>query len=93
MKEKFESLYAKKDKIRDYTFGISSSVGIITGCIYGLYIAKGLYENVLFFLFFGCFIGSLFGAFFTITVTKLHLLLLYLFSPAYRRSRQYLSVK
>ena len=76
MKEKYEAIYSRKDKIRDYTFGISSAVGIVTGCIYGLSTAKGLYENVLFFLFFGCFLGSLFGAFFTILVTKLHLLLL-----------------
>lgn len=61
-KEECEAIYAKKDLIRNYVFGISSAVGILTGCIIGLYISNGLYEKVLFFLFFVCFLGSLFGA-------------------------------
>jgi len=93
MQEQFESIYAKKDKIRNYTFGISSAAGIITGCIFGIYLSKGFYETVLFILFFGCFLGSLFGAIFTIIVVKLHTLLLYIFSPAYRSKRQYLSAR
>jgi hypothetical protein len=92
-KEQFDSIYAKKAKIRNYTFGISSAVGILAGCIFGIYLSKGVYETVLFILFFGCFLGSLFGAVFTITVKALYALLLYIFSPAYRSSRQYLSAK
>ena len=92
-KEQFDSIYAKKAKIRNYTFGISSAVGILAGCIFGIYLSKGVYETVLFILFFGCFLGSLFGAVFTIAVKALYALLLYIFSPAYRSSRQYLSAK
>ena len=92
-KEQFDSLYAKKDKIRNYTFGISSAAGILAGCIFGIYESKGDYQTVLFILFFGCFLGSLFGAIFTITVVRVYVLLLYIFSPAYRSSRQYLSAK
>ena len=93
-KEQFDSIYAKKDKIRNYTFGIASAVGIFTGCIYGINLSKGVYETVVFVLFFGCFLGSLFGAVFTIIAVKLFYgLLLYIFSPAYRSSRQYLSAK
>ena len=85
--------YAKKDKIRNYTFGTSSAVGILAGCIFGISMSKGLYETVLFILFFGCFLGSLFGAISTIIVVKLYTLLLYILSPAYRSRRQYLSAK
>jgi hypothetical protein len=92
-KEHFDSIYAKKDKIRNYTFGISSAAGIFAGCIFGIYLSKGVYETVLFILFFGCFLGSLFGAIFTITVVRVYIILLYVFSPAYRSSRQYLSAK
>ncbi len=91
-KQEFDSIYARKDKIRNYVFGISSAAGILTGCIYGIYLSNGLYETVLFILFFGCFLGSLFGAVFTITTVKiLYVLFLYIFSPAYRNSRKYLS--
>ena len=92
-KEQFDSIYVKKAKIKNYTFGIASAVGIITGCVIGLNMAKGVYETVLFILFFGCFLGSLFGAIFTITVVRLHALYLYIFSPAYRSRRQYLAAK
>ena len=92
-KEQCDSIYARKNKIRNYTFGISSAAGILGGCSFGLYLAEGLYETVLFILFFGCFLGSLFGAIFTITVVRVYVLLLYIFSPAYRSSRQYLSAK
>ena len=92
-KEQFDSIYARKNRIRNYTFGISSAAGILAGCIFGLYLSKGLYETVLFILFFGCFLGSLFGGIFTMTVVALYLLLLYIFSPAYRSCRQYLSAK
>ena len=89
-----EAIYAKKDLIRNYTFGISSAVGILAGCIFGIYLSKGGYETVLFILFFGCFLGSLFGAIFTIVTAKvLYTLFLYIFSPAYRRCRQYLAAK
>ena len=91
--EQFDSMNAKKDKIRNYTFGISSAAGILAGCIFGIYLSKGFYETVLFIFFFGCFLGSLFGAVFTIIVVNLYVLFLYLFSPAYRKSRQYLSAK
>ena len=91
--EQFDSIYAKKDKIRNYTFGISSAAGILAGCIFGIYLSKGFYETVLFIFFFGCFLGSLFGAIFTIFVVNLYVLLLYIFSPTYRNSRQYLSAK
>lgn len=92
-KEQFDSIYAKKNKLRNYTFGISSAAGILAGCIFGLYLSKGIYEIVLFILFFGCFLGSLFGGVFTIIVVALYMLLLYIFSPAYRSCRQYLSAK
>ena len=92
-KDQFDSIYAKKDKIRDYTFGISSAAGILAGCIYGIYLSNGIYETVLFILFFGCFLGSLFGGIFTIIAVKLYVLRLYIFSPAYRSSRQYLSAR
>jgi len=91
--EQFDSIYAKKDKIRNYTFGIASAVGILSGCLIGFNMSKGVYETVLFVLFFGCFLGSLFGAVFTITTVKLYVLYLYIFSPAYRSSRQYISAK
>ncbi len=90
-KEEFDSIYAKKERIRSYTFGISSAAGILAGCIFGIYLSQGVYETLLFILFFGCFLGSLIGAIFTITVVALYVLLMYIFSPAYRRSRQYLS--
>jgi len=90
--EQCESLYAKKKRILNYTFGISSAVGILAGCIFGIYMSNGVYETVLFILFFGCFLGSIFGAVFTIiTVKGLYTLLLYIFSPAYRSCRQYRS--
>ncbi len=92
-REELDSIYAKKNKIRDYTFGISSAVGIIAGCIYGVYESKTLYETFLFILFFGCFLGSLFGAVFTIIVKLLTILFLYIFSPTYRSCRKYLSAK
>ena len=93
-KEECESIYAKKDLIRNYTFGIASAVGILTGCIVGLYISNGLYEKVVFFLFFGCFLGSLFGAVFTIVSVKiLYTLFLQISSPAYRSCRKYLKAK
>ena len=92
-KEQFNSIYAKKDKIRNYTFGISSAAGILAGCIYGIYLSKGVYETVLFILFFGCFLGSLFGAVFTIMIKALYSLFLYISSPAYRGCRQYLSAR
>ena len=91
--KQFDSIYAKKEKIRNYTFGISSAVGILTGGIFGIYLSNGAYETLLFILFFGCFLGSLFGAVFTIITVKLNILFLYIFSPAYRSSRQYLSAK
>ena len=90
--EQCDSIYAKKNKIRNYTFGISSAAGILAGCMFGLYMSKSVYETVLFILFFGCFLGSIFGAVFTIiTVKGLYTLLLYIFSPSYRTCRQYLS--
>ena len=92
-KEQFDSIYAKKDKIRNYTFGISSAAGILAGCIFGIYLSKGVYETVLFILFFGCFLGSLFGGIFTMIVVALYILLLYIFSPPYRSCRRYLSAK
>jgi len=92
-KEQFDSIYARKNKIRNYTFGISSAAGILSGCVFGLYLAKGLYEIVLFILFFGCFLGSLFGGIFTMIVVAFYLLSLYIFSPSYRSCRQYLSAK
>ncbi len=92
-KEEFDSIYAKKAAIKNYTFGIASAVGIITGCLFGINLSNGTYETVLFILFFGCFLGSLFGAVFTITTVRLHALLLYIFSPTYRNCRQYLSAK
>ncbi len=92
--EQCDSIYAKKKKILNYTFGISSAVGILAGCIFGIYMSKGVYETVLFILFFGCFLGSLFGAVFTILSVKvLYTLLLYIFSPAYRSCRQYNSAR
>jgi hypothetical protein len=93
-KEQCDSIYTRKVKIRDYTFGISSAVGILTGCIAGFYIAQGIYETVVFVLFFGCFLGSLFGAVFTIVSVKvLYTLYLRLFSPDYRNCRKYLDAK
>jgi len=92
-KEQFDSIYERKKKIRNYTFGISSTAGILAGCIFGIYLSKGLYETVLFILFFGCFLGSLFGGIFTMIVVALYILLMYIFSPAYRSCRQYLSAK
>ena len=93
-KEQCGAIYAKKDLIRNYIFGIASAVGIFTGCIVGNYMSKGLYETVLFILFFGCFLGSLFGAVFTIVSVKiLYTLFLQISSPAYRRCRQYLKAK
>ncbi len=93
-KEQCDSIYARKNKIRNYTFGISSAAGILAGCAGGFYLAEGFYETLVFILFFGCFLGSLFGAVFTIvTVKGLYTLLLYIFSPAYRRCRQYCSAK
>jgi len=90
-KEQFEAVYSKKKQIRNYTFGISSAAGILAGCIFGIYLSKGIYETVLFILFFGCFLGSLFGGIFTMTVVGLYVLLMYIFSPAYRRCRRYRS--
>ena len=92
-KEQFDSIYVKKDKIRNYTFGTASAVGIFAGCLFGINLSKGGYETVLFILFFGCFLGSLFGAVCTITVVRVYVLLLYIFSPVYRSSRKYLSAK
>ncbi|MBI4825694.1 MAG: hypothetical protein HY807_04660 [Nitrospirae bacterium] len=92
-KEGFDSIYAKKKKIRNYAFGISSAAGIITGCIFGIRTSTSAYETVLFILFFGCFLGSIFGAIFTITVKILNSLFLYIFSPSYRNCRKYLSAK
>ena len=93
-KKECEAIYAKKDLIRNYTFGISSAVGILTGCIVGVSMAKGLYETVIFFLFFGCFLGSLFGALFTIVSVKiLYTLFLHISSPAYRNCKQYIKAK
>jgi hypothetical protein len=91
--EQFDSIYARKKKIRNYTFGISSAAGILAGCIFGIYMSKGVYETVLFILFFGCFLGSLFGGIFTLIVVAMYVLLLYIFSPVYRGCRQYLSAK
>ncbi len=91
--EQFESIISKKVKFRKYTFGISSAVGILTGVIYGLSISQGIYNTILFFLFFGCFLGSLAGAFFTVISVRLFTLLLYIFSPVYRSSRHYLNAR
>ncbi len=89
-----EAIYAKKDLIRNYVFGISSALGILIGCIAGVYIAEGLYETVIFFLFFGCFLGSLFGAVFTIVSVKiLYTLFLNISSPAYSRCKKYFAAK
>jgi len=92
-KEQCDRIYAKKEKIRNYTFGISSATGILAGIVFGIYLSKGLYETVLFILFFGCFLGSLFGGIFTMSVVALYMLLLYIFSPAYRSCIQCLSAK
>lgn len=92
-KEQFDSIYTKKEKIRNYVFGISSAAGILAGSIFGIYQSKGVYEFVLFILFFGGFLGSLFGGIFTVIVVSMYSFFLYIFSPAYRRSRQYLSAK
>ncbi len=91
--EQFESIISKKDKFRNYTFGISSAAGILTGIIYGLSISQGIYNTILFFLFFGCFLGSLAGAVFTIISLRLFTLMLYIFSPVYRNSSQYLKAR
>lgn len=85
-KEQFDSICARNKRIRNYTFGISSAVGILAGCVYGVSIANGAYETVLFILFFGCFLGSLFGGIFTLAVVSLNSLILYSFSPAYRHT-------
>lgn len=92
-KEEFDAIYAKKNKIRNYTFGISSAAGILAGCIFGISLAQGAYETVLFILFFGCFLGSLFGGIFTMILVGLYVVLLYIFSPAYRNCRRYLTAK
>ncbi len=92
-KEECDSLCAKKDKLRNYAFGISSAAGILTGIIYGNYISAGGYQTVVFVLFFGCFLGSLFGAAFTIAVVNIYTLFLYAFSPGFRNCRRYLSAK
>ncbi len=91
--EQFESIISRKDKFRNYTFGISSAAGILGGVIYGLSISQGIYNTILFFLFFGCFLGSLSGAVFTIISLRLFTLLLYIFSPVYRSSIQYLKAR
>lgn len=92
--EECNSIYEKKTRLRDYTFGIASAVGILTGCVIGVSMAEGLYETVLFFLFFGCFLGSLFGAVFTIVFAKLlYPLFLQITSPAYRGCRAYLKAR
>ena len=89
-----EAIFAKKDLIRNYVFAIASALGILVGCITGVYMAEGLYETVIFFLFFGTFLGSLFGAVFTIVSVKiLYTLYLYLTSPAFRACKQYLKAK
>lgn len=87
------SIYEKKTMIRNYVFGISSAVGILTGCVIGLSMAEGVYETVLFFLFFGTFLGSLFGAVFTIIVRSLYGLYLHISTPAYGKCKQYFSAK
>ena len=92
-KEQYDSIYARKKIIRNWAFGICSAVGIITGIIVGIYLSKGLYETVVFVLFFGCFLGSLFGAVTTITTVKLYVLSLYIFSPVYKGCRQYRAAK
>jgi hypothetical protein len=93
-KEKCDSIYTRKVKMRDYTFGISSAAGILTGCIAGFYMSQGIYETVVFVLFFGGFLGSLFGAVFTIVSVKLlYTLYLRISSPAYRNCRKYLEAK
>jgi hypothetical protein len=92
-KERFDSIYAKKEKIRNYTFGISSAAGILAGCIFGIYLSKGVYETVLFILFFGGFLGSIFSGIFTIFVVALYILFLYIFSPDYRNCRKYISAR
>ncbi len=91
--EQCDSISARKEKIRNYTFGISSAAGILAGCIFGISLAKGIYETVLFLLFFGGFLGSIFGGIFTICVIGLYVLFLSIFSPAYRRCRRYLSAR
>ncbi len=88
-KEQFDSIYIKKEKIRNYTFGISSAVGIIAGIIFGIYLSKGVYETVLFILFFGCFLGSLFGAVTTIVTVKIYAFYMNISSPVYRSCKQY----
>ena len=92
-REQFESIISKKEKFRNYTFGISSAIGILTGVIYGLSISQGIYNTILFFLFFGCFLGSLAGAVFTVISLRLFTLLLYIFSPVYRSSKHYLNAR
>lgn len=93
-KEECDAIYVRKNKIRDYTFGIASAAGILSGCIAGFYLSEGLYETVVFVLFFGCFLGSLFGAVFTILSVKvLYTLYLHITSPTYRNCRKYLSQK
>jgi hypothetical protein len=92
-KEQFDSIFVKKDKVRNYTFGTASAVGILTGCLIGVNMSKGVYETVIFILFFGCFLGSLFGAVSTIITVRLYVTYLYFFSPSYKSCRQYLSAK
>ena len=91
--EQFHSLYGRKKKVRNYTFGISSATGIIAGCIFGSYLSQSVYETAVFILFFGGFLGSLFGAVSTILTVALYMLILYLFSSTYRSCRQYLAAK
>ena len=92
-KEQCDFIFVKKEKVRNYTFGTASAVGILTGCLIGVSMSKGVYETVVFILFFGCFLGSLFGAVFTIITVRLYVLYLYIFSPSYKSCRQYLSAK
>ena len=92
-KEQFDSIYTRKNNIRNWTFGITSALGILTGIIVGINLSKGLYETVVFILFFGCFLGSLFGAVTTIITVRLYVLFLFLFSPVYKSCRQYRSAK
>jgi hypothetical protein len=92
-KEQFDSIISKKMKMRNYTFGICSAAGILAGSIFGLYISDGVYETVLFFLFFGCFLGSILGGVSTIILCMLFYILMYIFSPVYRSSKHYLDAK
>ncbi len=91
--EQCDSLYARKNNIRNWTFGIASAVGILTGIAVGIHLSKGLYETVVFILFFGCFLGSLSGAVITIITVRLYVLFLYLCSPVYKSCRLYRAAK